>query len=124
MLARLFSSRHTLQLIPCPGWLTISILSQKVGAIKQKPDVGTICHSHQLVIHGEARGYPRKLKGDFAGEIWLEIYEIFVQNPPPDHIDAGKVRTRGGCPEQLFSTYQLFTRGLRRREETDSESCV
>src|SRR5438445_10792329 len=30
--------------------LTISILSQKVGAIKQKPDVGVIRHGHQLKI--------------------------------------------------------------------------
>src|SRR3984957_17580851 len=93
------SSRHAFELIPCPGWLTISILSQKIGAIKQKPVVGTIRHGDQLLIHGVARGYLRKLKGYFVGEIWLEIYEIFFQNPRPDHIDAVNVRARGACPE-------------------------
>src|SRR5579864_5717512 len=90
--ASLNSGRHHLQLIPCPGWLTISIPSQEVGAIKQKPDVGTIRHGHQLLADGVARGYLRKLKGYFVGEIWLEIYEILVQNPRPDHIDAVNVR--------------------------------
>src|SRR5260370_580516 len=63
--------RHNPQLIPCPGWVTISILSQKVGAIIQESDVGTIRHGHQLVIHGVAGGYGRKLEGDLVGEIWL-----------------------------------------------------
>src|SRR3979411_2245731 len=70
--ACLNSSRHGLQLIPGPGWLTISILSQKVGAIIQKSDVGTIRYGHQLVIHGVAGSHGRKLEGDFVGEIWLE----------------------------------------------------
>src|SRR6266404_2292453 len=69
--ASLNSSRHHLQLIPCPGWLTISILSQKVGAIIQKSDVRTIRHGHQLVIHGVTGGYGWKLEGDLVGEIWL-----------------------------------------------------
>ena len=68
-------------------------------AIKQKPDVGTIRHSHQLIIHGVAGGYHRKLGGNFSGEIWFEIYEIFVQNPRPDHIDSVHIRARGACPE-------------------------
>src|SRR5882762_10898324 len=68
--ASLNSSRHPLKLIPCPGWFTISVLSQKVAAIIQKSDVGTIGHSHHLVIHGVAGGYGRKLHGDFAAEIW------------------------------------------------------
>src|SRR5579864_3577506 len=93
--ASLNSSRHPLQLIPGRGWLTISILSQEVGAVKQKPDVRTIRHGHQLLTHGVARGNLRKLKRYFVGEIWLEIYEIFVQNPRPDHIDAVNVRARG-----------------------------
>src|SRR5271168_1412666 len=42
--ASLNSSGHRLQLIPCPGWLTISVLPQKVGAIVQNPDVGAIRH--------------------------------------------------------------------------------
>jgi hypothetical protein len=40
--ARLNPSRHALQLIPRPRRRAISILSQKVGAIKQKADVGAI----------------------------------------------------------------------------------
>src|SRR5207244_11950351 len=40
------SRRHNFQLIPCPGWLTISVLSQKIGAVIQKSDVGTIRHGH------------------------------------------------------------------------------
>ncbi len=91
--ASLNPSRHGLQLIPGPGWLTISILSQKVGAIIQKPDVGTIRYGHQFVIHGVAGGHRRKVEGDFVGEIWLEIYEIFVQNPRPNYIYAVNVRT-------------------------------
>src|SRR5258708_3915595 len=91
--ASLNPSRHGLQLIPCPGWLTISILSQKVGAIIQKSDVGTIRYGHQLVVHGVAGSHGRKLEGDFVGEIWLEIYEIFVQNPRPNYINAVNVRT-------------------------------
>src|SRR5712671_7996089 len=86
--ARLNSSRHNLQLIPATWWLTISILPQKVGAIIQKSNVGSIRHGHQLVIHSVAGGYRRKLSGNFAGEVWLEIYKILVQNPRPDHIDA------------------------------------
>src|ERR1700687_3298898 len=109
--ASLNPSRHSLQLIPGPGWLTISILSQKVGAIKQKPDVDTIRHSHQLLIHGVACGYVRKLKGYFVGEIWLEIYEVFVQNPRPDHIDPVNVRTRGAGPEELFPQSPPLPRG-------------
>src|ERR1700732_3171395 len=42
--AHLNSSGHNLQLIPCPVWVTISIPSQKVGAIVQKSDVGAICN--------------------------------------------------------------------------------
>src|SRR6202007_327304 len=38
--ASLNSSRHHLQLIPCLGWLTISVQSQEVGAVIQKSDVG------------------------------------------------------------------------------------
>src|SRR4029077_11945623 len=37
--AGLNSSSQNVQLIPCLGWLTISILSQKVGAIVQMSDV-------------------------------------------------------------------------------------
>src|SRR6266851_2304667 len=91
--ARLNPSRHHLQLIPGPGWLTISVLSQKVDAIKQKPDVGTIAHGHHLPIHRVAGGYGRKLARDFVGEMWLEIYEILAQNPRPDHVDAVHVWT-------------------------------
>src|SRR6266480_7438675 len=40
------SKGHNFQLIPCPGWLTISVLSQKIGAVIQKSDVGTIRHGH------------------------------------------------------------------------------
>src|SRR5216684_1290991 len=39
--AGLNSGRHSLQLVPCPGWLKISILLQKVGAIVQKSNIGT-----------------------------------------------------------------------------------
>src|ERR1700680_3800026 len=68
---RLNSSCHNLQIIPCPGWLTISILSQKVGAIVQKPDVGAIRHGHHLVIHRVDGRCRRKLRGDFPAEIWF-----------------------------------------------------
>src|SRR5258707_662369 len=91
--ACLNASGHNLQLIAWPGWLTISILSQKVGAIIQKSDVGTIRYGHQLVVHGVAGSHGRKLEGDFVGEIWLEIYEIFVQNPRPNYINAVNGRT-------------------------------
>src|SRR5258708_18334804 len=58
--ASLNSSRHNLQLVPCPGRLAVSVLPQKVGAIIQKSDVGTIRQdrkstrlnsSHQIISY-------------------------------------------------------------------------
>ena len=101
----------------------ISVVLQKVGAIKEEPDVGAVRHRHQFVIDRVAGGYRRELGGNFTGEIWPQIHEIFVQNPRPDHIDAVHVGPRRPCPEQLLPQSQFFAGGLRRRKQLDSDAC-
>ena len=82
------------------SWVALDIHIVAEGRCdKKNSDVGTIRHGDQLLIDGVARRNLRKLKRYFVGEIWLEIYEIFVQDPRPDHIDPVNVGACGPCPQ-------------------------